>query len=148
MATDQLQKFLSKLRQITRQSVKERFQEAIRRELDAGVLDMVASNWQQGLKGDKRIGEYRSESYAAMKRLMNPTAGGKVDLIYTGAFSGALFIPQDENIINVDSSDSKRNELVAKYGDDIFDLSNSQEADIIDDAKMMVYEEIFRFLNG
>jgi hypothetical protein len=109
---------------------------------------MVVSNWRQGLKGDGRIGEYSDDSYAAMKRLMNPSAGGTVDLIYTGAFSEALFIPQDENIINVDSSDEKRGLLVSWYGEDIFDLSVDQESEIVDDAKMMVYENIFNWLSN
>lgn len=138
-----------KLNQITHEKVKGEFQKVIRATLNTEVTDFVYDNWSLGYKGNQeRIGVYRSEEYRQEKLQMNSAAGGNVDLIYSGSFANSLFIPQDENIINVDARDDKRNKLVNWYGEGIFDLSTDQEFDIIDEATLLVYEELFKFING
>lgn len=147
MDLNQIISIKNKLNQINEKHVEKRLKKVIRDDFDTEVLDYVSANWKKGFKGNgELIGGYRNAAYEAMKEAMNPTAGGNVDLIYTGSFSSALFMPQDENIISVDSSDSKRDKLVSWYGDDIFDISNDQEKSIIDDAKQEVYSDILKYI--
>jgi len=148
MDLSQLEKLANKLNQINYEKVKGEFQREVRANLSSNVTDFVYDNWSQGVKGNGiRIGRYNDLSYAADKALMNPAPGfGNVDLIYTGAFSNALFMPRNNEVISVSSSDSKTGELVAKYGDDIFDLSEDQEFDVIDEAKEYVYDNLLNWL--
>lgn len=144
-----IEKFQKKLSQITHEKVKGILQDVIRKSLNTEVTDFIYDNWSLGYKANQqRIGAYSNLEYRAEKEAMNPAAGGSVDLIYSGAFANSLFIPRDENIINVDAADEKRGKLVSWYGEDIFNLSDDQEFDIIEEAIPMVYEEIIDFLNG
>jgi hypothetical protein len=86
---------------------------------------------QDYLQGDifgdgKTFASYRSPSYANMKRSLNPIAGGKVDLIKTGAFVDAMRLGKGRNgryLFN--NTDSKRNILVEIYGANIFGLNQN-----------------------
>lgn len=57
---------------------------------------------------------------------MNSQAGGTVDLILTGSFTSKLFLqnPRPSEFI-FESTDSKSNDLFAKYGDDLRGLNNN-----------------------
>lgn len=74
-----------------------------------------------------KIGDYRSPGYARFKFGKNSLAGfGNVDLILTGAFSNSLFptkISPSHYIFG--ATDSKRFDLIDKYGYDIMGLNQN-----------------------
>jgi len=86
---------------------------------------------QDFLQGDifgdgKSYASYRSKGYENLKRAKNPIAGGKVDLIKTGAFVDAMRLGKGRNgryLFN--NTDSKRNILVEIYGSNIFGLNQN-----------------------
>jgi hypothetical protein len=88
------------------------------------VKDKV-DEFESGLKpSGVIIGRYRSEAYKRFKFEKNPKAGGNVDLILTGKFTGGLFLMKGTKrgyIFN--SSDSKTAMLKDKYGGSIMGLN-------------------------
>lgn len=67
---------------------------------------------------------YRSRNYSIFKSRLNPSAGGKVDLIVTGAFVNAMFLVKPTGgRYRFGNTDKKRNILKEIYGDNIFGLN-------------------------
>lgn len=76
------------------------------------------------------LGGYRSLAYEEMKIAMNPELGGLVDLNLSGAFyRGFRLLTVDENIFEIDSTDSKTEDLENKYGAAIFGLTEDSLAE-------------------
>jgi hypothetical protein len=74
--------------------------------------------------GDGTKLRYRSLDYERFKQSKNPIAGGKVDLINTGAFVDAMYLLKPkQNRYQFGNKDSKRNILKEIYGDNIFGLN-------------------------
>ena len=66
------------------------------------------------------IGVYANEDYRLFKIQLNPLAGGKVDLILTGATKNALrIVPIGNREFYLESTDWKWDNLVDKYGERI-----------------------------
>lgn len=98
-----------------------------------------------GLRPDyKKIGNYRSDSYAFRKNNLNPLAGfGNVDLMLTGAFANSLFPIKKTTGFIFESSDSKLGDLISKYGMDIMGLNQKT----FDDIQKNIYSvEIIRYI--
>ena len=85
---------------------------------DKKILDRKRDELKAGVSPDgSDIGQYRSQSYAIFKESRNPFAGGKVDLILTGAYERAIKVLSLGNSkFTLRSSDSKRDGLISKYG--------------------------------
>lgn len=70
---------------------------------------------------------YINQSYAAMKRLINPRAAGSVDLILTGRFVNAMFLKKSSlkgNAFTFGNTDlTKKKKIEKNYGADIYGLS-------------------------
>lgn len=76
------------------------------------------------LPNGKQIGTYRSPSYSLFKQRINPLAGGKVDLVLTGAFAeSAYLLKPKNNIYGFGFSDKKATSLLARYGKDVGGLN-------------------------
>lgn len=79
----------------------------------------------RGLRpNNTKIGTYKDEEYADFKRQINPLGGGNVDLLLTRSFLNKMSVQVDvgrEFIFN--SSDSKRDSLLGKYGGDILKIN-------------------------
>jgi hypothetical protein len=74
--------------------------------------------------GDGRTYNYQSDKYANYKSTLNPSLGGKVDLIVTGQFVDAMFLKKpNQNRYSFGNTDRKRNILKEMYGDNIFGLN-------------------------
>jgi len=86
---------------------------------------------QDFLQGDifgdgKSYASYRSKGYENYKRAKNPIAGGKVDLINTGAFVDAMRLGKGRNgRYMFGNTDKKRNILKEMYGPNIFGLNQN-----------------------
>jgi len=95
-----------------------------------GMIALNKEQLQAGIGADgKRIGKYRSWHYAQMKNAMNPLPGlGNVDLILTGSFSDSFQVDINGEDIERIATDSKTSDLIGRYGDDVFGLTdNNQE---------------------
>ena len=84
---------------------------------DKGIVDRKKAEHKAGVDSEGQlIGDYRSPSYAAFKQRLNPVAGGKVDLILTGAYVRSLKTKSLGNgQYKVESDDEKAKGLIAKY---------------------------------
>lgn len=104
--------------------VRETAVEVIRENSDA-IVAINQGQLSMGQKKDgRKVGWYRSEQYAQFKNSMNPLPPFRVpDLRLTGAFYGGMKLDISGDKFNITSTDSKTPELVEKYGEDIFGLS-------------------------
>ena len=90
--------------------------------------DYLNAQREQMLVGEDRngekIGDYRSKIYGEMKLVMNPRAGGNVDLKLKGGFHEELTLrPVNTVRFLVYSQDWKSKALSEKYGVSIFLLN-------------------------
>lgn len=83
------------------------------------LIDIVTGQLLNGKDGNGEfLQEYRSKAYAEMKLHLNPK--GVTDLRLTGDFWAGFYVNATKFPIVIDSTDSKRGQLVAKYGEAIF----------------------------
>jgi len=95
---------------------------------EATLKNLKEQDFLQGdIFGDgKTFARYRSKGYENLKRAKNPIAGGKVDLIVTGAFVDAMQLGKGNNGRYLfRNTDSKRNILKEIYGENIFGLNQN-----------------------
>jgi hypothetical protein len=91
---------------------------------------------------DEEIGGYASYEYEQMKQELNPFANGRVDLKLTGAFHKAMNAKVNGNVLTIDSTDSKRNKLVEKYGEKIFGLNTKNQKRYKKDVNLYLFRLI------
>lgn len=101
------------------------------------------------LPDDKPIGYYRNTKYEKRKRRMNPSAGGRVDLIFSGAFIDSFYLlKKPKNGVLFGASDKKRNALVSKYTINIMGLNkqvfNKVEREVIFPRFVRTIKQRFR----
>lgn len=105
------------------------------------IRDTVRSNWKLGIRPDTNdiIGLYRSESYANEKYNQNSSAGfGNVDLTLTGALGKGIVISGFNKEYEVFSTDSKYNDIVEKYGDWNFNITEEQKTELFNRIQLVV----------
>lgn len=89
---------------------------------------IISFNTGQLLLGEtskgKSLGKYKSKSYEEFKAKLNPRR--VVDLKLTGHFHGNFFIV-DEYPLIIWSYDAKTDDLVKKYGEEIFGLTEENK---------------------
>jgi hypothetical protein len=91
------------------------------------------------------IGQYQSPEYAAMKVSIGSIAPyGQVDLKLTGDFQHGLELINGTDSIMVQSSDSKNDELIGRYGDEIFGLNSRRLSDVSHDYIKPTFQEELR----
>lgn len=97
------------------------------------ITDLNRKQLKYGRKSDgERVGKYRSREYKLMKIDMNPLAGGYVDLTLTGDFTNMLTLRRDsDKVAEIFSEDEKATMLKAKYGDDIYGLTDGSVGELI-----------------
>lgn len=87
----------------------------------------------RGLNSEGRpIGEYALPTYAEAKHRMNPLPGfGVPDLKVTGAFYEGVYTEVGGMKVKTDSVDSKADDLKARFGENIFGLSDNYKSEYI-----------------
>lgn len=118
------------------------------------VADLNADQMLEGLdrEGNPIRPTYASPEYAALKQRLNPRpTTGTPDLRLTGAFQRKIFLRFVQDAFELDSTDEKTEELVFKYGDVIFGLTEESrqkipELFLIDDIQTGVRQDLR--LNG
>lgn len=103
----------------------------------------------QDSEGKKLSPKYRNRSYARKKNQMNLTPGfGNPDLILTGAFTEKLSVAVSGQSFSFSSGDSKRPDLVSKYGDNIFGLNEKQQQYYNEEVFLPEFQEIITVKTG
>ncbi len=109
---------------------KDKIAEANRRQMMAG-------------KGSARpIGKYRNPVYARYKNAANPEPGlGNIDLRLTGAFHKAIFVAVSGDGYEIDSSDGKTDDLVNRYGAQIFGLAPGPKTEYVEEYLTPAFQQ-------
>jgi hypothetical protein len=128
-----LERFSKRLRAVSEEEIKSEVLRIIKRNR-ARVIEL---NQNQLLFEGKdsngvKLQPYASEWYENYKILLNPA--GVVDLRVTGKFYNNFFVKADSFPIIVDSKDSKRDDLVEKYGESIFGLDEESRKIFTDEV--------------
>jgi hypothetical protein len=125
---------------------------------EAAILDIVADNENlmidmntaQLMNGidseDGQLLAYSSESYARMKASLNPKK--VTDLKLHGDFHRSFAVITDKWPVIFTATDSKKDKLEKKYGDNIFGLTEQNQAklaqDFIKDDVIAYYRQVFQ----
>lgn len=140
---------LSELRQrlqnVTLQQIQGQTQRVI--QADQEIKSEKIDEFRAGqLPDGSLIGQYANESYRLFKISLNPLARGNVDLILTGAYTGALFVERVQgDRYRFNSTDEKAEPLRQKYGDQIRGLNMQTFRDL---ERTKYAGEIVQWLNN
>lgn len=98
------------------------------------IRQKIRDRWQLGVKPDGSIiGLYRSEEYANEKYNQNKNAGfGNVDLTLTGSLWKGIQISGFNDEYEIFSSDSKYDDIVEKYGEYNFNITEEEKKFLFD----------------
>lgn len=101
-------------------------------------------------KGSVRpIGRYRNAVYARYKNAANPQPGlGNVDLRLTGAFHKAIFVAVGGDSYEIDSSDGKTDDLVNRYGAQIFGLAPGPKTEYVEEHLTPAFQQVIERETG
>lgn len=88
----------------------------------------------------QKLAPYRSSEYAQLKAQLNPNR--VTDLKLEGDFYKGFRVDADKFPIYVTSIDDKAAKLVAKYGEDIFGLTQENKGEFSDQILQDVQQEI------
>lgn len=96
-------------------------------------------------KGNK-IRSYRNKSYAYKKSTINPKPGlGTPDLKLTGKFYRGMKVIVTSSTFEVDSVDGKTSDLIEKYGEGIFGLTEESKTEY---AQNTLFEGIKNYITS
>lgn len=115
------------------------------------IKDAIRERWKRGLKPDGNIiGIYASSSYAFQKNKQNSLAGiFKVDLTLTGALGKGLTLAFiDVAKYEIFSTDSKFTEIVQKYGEYNFNISDEEKTKLARDISIKITNQIIKNYYG
>lgn len=114
------------------------------KEREDWIRNKIRSRWKLGKRPDGSfIGTYSTSQmgaeYAFFKNKINPDAGlGQVDLTLTGALGRGIKISSFNDKTEVYSTDEKFDEIVNKYGDYNFNITEEEENELF----AYIYDEI------
>lgn len=147
MDLNRLKSVLAKLKTINQARIEQLLKEEILADKEK-IVDLVRQRWRRGVRpsGDI-IGTYESFFYMQEKLQRNPLAGGNVDLIDTGALNEELTIfHQTKSKFTIFSTDEKAGQIAAKYGLDVFGLTEEEEILVIVEGLIRVNRRLVKFL--
>lgn len=108
------------------------------------VLNLNKEQLEVGVKSNgSKIGEYKSENYAEYKYDLNSTAGfGNVDLYLSGDFFFEMKLEgKGGTEYEISSDDWKNDDLVDKYGKDIFGMTEESRTRFIDGSYLEKFKQ-------
>ena len=111
------------------------------------IKKSIKERWKTGQKPDgSRIGLYSWYSYSLFKEEKNPLAGfGVVDLTLTGSLGDKLtFGLLSENEYMIFSTDEKYRDIVEKYGEYNFNITDKERYNIVAEITKKVVNEIIK----
>jgi hypothetical protein len=88
---------------------------------------------------------YAWQEYEAEKIKLNPQANGNVDLILTGAFINSFYLLDSKNGKYLfDATNSKKDELVGRYGDGIFSMNQKKFQRFLDSYVIEDFRKVLK----
>lgn len=109
-------------------------------------------NKKQLEKGEKADGTFMREySYRTIKQRQlegNPVKGSLIALYDTGDFWKGFWAIANDGKLELLSSDRKTNELIARYGDDIFGLTKSNFEILGEKIMPQLRQKVINFLKA
>jgi len=98
---------------------------------DGKVTALVHEQLGEGKRGDgTQMPRYSYLTKKSKQERGTILMGERIALIDTGEFWKSFFTEVGENFISIDSKDWKRDELVQRYGDEIFLISKPQMSEL------------------
>ena len=105
------------------------------KEHEAEISDLNTEQMNQGVKGDgTEIGQYANLAY---KGRLKP-----VDLYDTGSFQDKVYVEIYDDVFEMNSSDSKTEKLINKYGEKILDLTDQNKSNTAELIKPTFIEKV------
>lgn len=120
------------------------------------LIDVVKGSWLIGENANnEKIGKYSrtskykvsgDEFYYLFKNGLNSRPGlGNVDLILTGSLIGQTkLFKQSSGIYEIMSSDRKVEDIISRYGEEIFNISDDIKQDYLDRISAYILITIIR----
>lgn len=91
------------------------------------IVELVQEQLADGKRGNNTsMPQYRPSTLRMKQKTGGVIMGQFIALIDTGEFWKSMFTEIKEGLISVDAKDWKRNELVQRYGEEIFMISDTQ----------------------
>lgn len=117
------------------------------------IRDTIKKRWLRGesvnggIIKNKNTGlGYSSLKYKNLKLVKNPSAGGNVDLTFTGALGDRIEVIINGDNFEIISTDSKYLEISLKYGEDEFGLNNEEKEYIFDKLLSNFFNKLDKIL--
>lgn len=113
-------------------------------EHESEIIDANTDQLSKGFYSDgDRMPDYANENYAQFKQSIGSKAPyGITDLKLTGDFHSGFFMKPDSDGFQIWSSVSKTDELVGKYGADIFGISPESKKELKSNFSQSLVEKI------
>lgn len=94
---------------------------------EINIVELVQEQLADGKRGDNTsMPQYRPSTLKSKQKRGTVIMGNFIALIDTGEFWKSMFTTIKQGLISVDAKDWKRNELVQRYGESIFQISDTQ----------------------
>jgi hypothetical protein len=95
------------------------------------VTELVKEQLGEGKRGDgSYLKKYSPLTIESKRKRGTIIMGERIALIDTGEFWKSFFTELGENFISIDAKDWKRDELVSRYGEEIFLISKPQMSEL------------------
>ena len=99
-------------------------------------------------KDGDALGGYATIEYEELKRGLNPSLDGLVDLRLTGDFYGGFYVSVNDTEFIIGSTDEKETILQNRYGKAIFGLTDSNKAQYTKDIFFKALKNYLQNMTG
>lgn len=105
----------------------------VREVIQESEQEIIDLNQVQLFSGENADGSDIEPEYTSLTKRIKRVKGqpfDRVTLRDTGSFYGKMKVKTAGEILEIDSTDPKRNKLVQKYGEEIFGLTDENKSDL------------------
>ena len=118
--------------------------EEIINENEKQVVELIERQLAEGRRGDGTLLPLYKEATKIIKREKGTILlGDRISLIDTGDFWESIFATAYKGSVEIDAKDWKRDELIARYGDEVFLLAD----DSLEEISKLVYTKLKQRFN-
>lgn len=122
--------------------------EALLDEMDGRIITLVQGQLAEGKRGDGSLMPKYSPSTKLIKQRKGRTLiGERISLIDTGEFWRGFFATTYSGDIEVDSKEWKRDFLVERYGEEIFQVSVDSLSVIVEEMLPSLQKKVHDYLS-
>ena len=122
--------------------------EDILNEMDEKVVTLVQGQLAEGRRGDGLLLPPYKESTKLIKQMNNTILmGDRIALIDTGEFWKGFFATTYKGGIEVDSKDWKRDMLVERYGEEVFQVARDSLETLVEEMLPSLQKKVHDYLS-